>query len=263
MKKNYYFVIGQKNLMVAEAVKLLQENNAPFRCLEEPYIFTKDEEDELIKQGYEPYYVNVAYRSSYDGYYQINDSFLYKLYQMLEKKCTIYDMHYDVMMLCLGTYTWDWLANLRRFIQLGYAKTYVQKMQTENRLALGIDEQAEKMAEQAVNEALKNSVKPYDYLVVRWNYPVKNCDFECFLPVLDRVFWVQHFVNVLILTPNNAFYYGGQKTALEIFRNANCSTFCFEFSAGALYTLNEDSVNRAVKVLQDKTTELRKTGLLW
>lgn len=263
MEKNYYFVIGQKNLMVAEAVKFLQEKNAPFRCLEEPYIFNKDEEDALINQGYVPYYVNVAYRSSYDGYYQINDSFLYKLYQMFGVSSATIDWHYDVMMFCLGTLTWNWSANLQRFVQLGYDKGYVQKMQTENRLALGIDEQAEQTAEQAVNEALKNAVKPYDYLVVRWNYPAKNCDLETFLPVLDRVFWVQHFVNVLIITPDNAFYYGYKNVALDIFQNANCSTFYFGITSGAFYPLNEDSIGRAVQFIRQKTAELKKTGLLW
>ena len=48
MEKNYYFVIGQRNLMVVEAIKLLVEHKLPFKCLEAPYIFTKDEEDELI-----------------------------------------------------------------------------------------------------------------------------------------------------------------------------------------------------------------------
>ena len=65
--KNYYFVIGKKNLMVVEAVKLLIEHKLPFKCLEAPYIFTKDEEDELIAQGFVPYYVGVAYRDDMIG----------------------------------------------------------------------------------------------------------------------------------------------------------------------------------------------------
>ena len=263
MNKNYYFVIGKKSIMVAEAIKLLQEHHVPFKCLDDPYIFDKNEEDELMRQGYVPYYVNVAYRSSCDVYYQINDSFLYKLYQLLEKRCVMSDTHYDAMMFCVGTYTWDWSANLRRFVQIGYAKTYVQKMQAENRLALGIDEQAEHLAELAVSEALKNVTKNNDYLIIRWNYPAKNCDLETFLPVLDRVFWVQHFVNVLIITPDNAFYYGYKNVALDIFQNANCSTFYFGITSGAFYPLNEDSIGRAVQFIRQKTAELKKTGLLW
>ena len=263
MNKNYYFVIKKKGIMVVEAIKLLQEYHVPFKCLDDPYIFDKNEEDELMRQGYVPYYVNVAYRSSCDVYYQINDSFLYKLYQLLENRCVMSDTHYDAMMFCVGTYTWDWSANLRRFVQIGYAKTYVQKMQAENRLALGIDEQAEHLAELAVSEALKNVTKNNDYLIIRWNYPVKNCDFELFLPILDRVFWLQHFVNVLILTPNNAFYYGCQKVALEIFQNANCSTFYFGITSGAFYPLNEDSINRAINVLQEQKKKKKKAGLLW
>lgn len=263
MEKNYYFVIGQKNIMVAEAIKILQKSNLPFKCLKEPYLFTKDEEDALVQQGYEPYYVNVAFRSAHNVYYQISDSFLYKLYQWNSDKKAISDKHYDAMMFCLGTVSWNWATNLQNLVRLCQNKAYIQQLQAENRLALGIDKQAEQTAEQAVHETLKNATKPYDCLVVRWNYPAQNCDIETFLPILDRVFWVQHFVNVLVVTQKNVFYYGYQKMAMEVFQKFGISGFFDGYACGAMYPLDEEKIESVGNFFAEKTADLRKNGLLW
>lgn len=261
MEKNYYFVIGQRNLMVVEAIKLLVEHKLPFKCLEAPYIFTKDEEDELIAQGFVPYYVGVAYRG--DCYYhKITDAFLYKLLVMLNKG--ISDWPLAVLEYCCGnSHLGRGCVNVQDLIMGGYKRQEIEHLQTENRKALGFDEKAEASAQQALDEALAKAPQQPEYLVVNWDFKVSDVSFEGFLPILDRVFWLQRFVNVVIFAQNCAFYFGYQRIARALMPKWGCSSFCFGQCSAALYA--SDDVHKAwvAECLAAETAKLKAEGLLW
>lgn len=259
--ENYYFVIGKKNLMVVEAVKLLIEHKLPFKCLEAPYIFTKDEEDELIAQGFVPYYVGVAYRD--DGSYNtITDAFLYKLLTMLHEG--INDWPWAVLEYCCGNARLGRsCGNIQDLIMGGCKRHEIERLQSENRKALGFDEQAELSAKQAIEKAMTNSPKHPEYLVVDWDFKAGDVSFEGFLPILDRVFWLQRFMNVVIFAKDCAFYFGYQVIARALMPKLGCSSFCFGQCSAALYA--PDDVHKAwvAEVLAAETAKLKAEGLLW
>ncbi len=261
MEKNYYFVIGQKNLDVVEAIKLLDAHHLPYQCLEAPYIFTKNEEFELRQQGYEPHYINVAYRSCLLKKEEFNNSFLYQLLDFLGKP--ISDWRFDVMTYCEWPFEKEWANRLRSFVIRGCLRAYIEKLQAENRKALGFDDVAETTAEQAVAEAIKRFSSNRDYLIVHWNYFSKDSNFENFLPVLDRVFWLQNFVNVLIVTPECALYYGYRDIAREIVSFCTGTACINDNMTDFLYPIARHRMEDAEKFLKTKTAELRKAGLLW
>ena len=261
MEKNYYFIIGQKNLMVAEAIKVLAENNLPFKCLERPYIFTKNEENELIAQGFVPYYVGVAYRDII-YYDKLKDAFLCKLLWMLRKG--ISDWQFAVLEYCCGNPTLGrGGASLRDLIRSGYKRKEIELLQCENRKAMGFDAKVEAAAQQAVTEAIAKAPKQQDYLVVFWNFEVENVDFESFLPVLDRVFWLQRLMNVVIFAKNCAFYYGYRGIAKKLMFEWKMSSFCYGYCSGALYAQDEVHVANVVACLKQETAKLKAEGLLW
>lgn len=259
-QKKYYFVIGEKNLMVAEAIKLLTEYQLPFKCLEMPYIFTKDEEDELLAQGFVPYYVGVAYRNncSYD---KISDAFLYQLLMMLDKP--INDWQSAVLTYCCGNFASSWKLNLHDLIMSGQQRKDIERLQEENRRALGFDEQAELSAQQAVDEAMLKANKQENYLIIAWKYKAKYIDFEAFMPVLDRVFWRQRWINVVVFAENGAFYYGYNKIAEALLRKWKYTGFAAGCQSGALYAQDEEHKALIAEVLAAETAKLKDEGLLW
>lgn len=261
MGKNYYFVIGQKDLDVVEAIKLLDAYHLPYRCLESPYIFTKTEEDALKQQGYEPYYVHVTYRSFPDEEEKFDSSFLYRLIGLLNK--TIWDWQHDVMIYCERPFEKEWSNRLRGFVIRGCSRSYIEKLQAENRKALGFDNKAEERAIQAVDEAMKRFSSNRDYLIVYWDYDPESSEFESFLPVLDRVFWLQNFVNVLIETPKCALYYGYRDIACDMVAFATATACVMDNMTNFLYSIAHHRMEDAEKFLKTKTAELRKAGLLW
>lgn len=263
MEKKYYFVIGKQNIVIAEAVKVLKNCGALFKLLNAPYIFTKTEEDKLLAQGYTPFYIGVTHRNNNEEYTRMEDSVLYKVLQYAKKEFLITDWHYMVMDYYLGKFRFDWSCNLRKLIAVGNTRKEIVKLQRQNREAIGFDEEAEKSAQVAVDEALNTAGRRNDFLVIKWNYQTEDSDFENWLPILDRVFWIQNFVNVLIITPTNAAYYGYGHIAFKI--GGCCSkTSCTSGNMTQfLYPLNQDDILRAVRLLKKETTALRKEGLLW
>ena len=261
MKKNYYFVIGQKDLDVVEAIKLLEAYHLPYRCLETPYIFTKTEENELKQKGYEPYYVHVSYRSFPDEEEKFDSSFLYRLIGLLNK--TISDWQRDVMTYCERPFEKEWSNRLRGFVIRGCSRSYIEKLQAENRKALGFDDKAEEMAIQAVDEAMKRFSSNRDYLIVHWDYKPQSSEFEAFLPVLDRVFWLQNFVNVLIVTSECALYYGYRNIAWDMVTFGTATACVTDNITDFLYSIAHHRMEDAEKFLKPKTAELRNLGLLW
>lgn len=261
MEKNYYFVIGQKNLDVVEAIKLLEAYHLPYRCLEDPYIFTKTEEDALKQQGYEPYYVHVTYRSFPDGEEKFDSSFLYRLIGLLGK--TISDWQYNVMTYCEKPFAKEWSNRLRGFVIRGWSRSYIERLQAENRKALGFNDKAEETAIQAVAEAMRRFSSNRDYLIVHWDYKPKHSEFEAFLPVLDRVFWWQNFVNVLIVTPECALYYGYRDIARDMVTFATATACVTDNMTDFLYSIAHHRMDEAERFMQTKTAELRNAGLLW
>lgn len=261
MEKKYYFVIGAKNVVIAEAVKVLEEKGAAFCQLDPPYIFTRDEAVDLAMQGYTLVYLGVTYRSENTEYMQITDSPLYKVLQLTGSEFSITDRQYMAMDYYLGKFCFDWAANLRKLIAAGWSKEEIVRLQRQNREALGLGEEAEKTAQKAVDRAL--SGKKTDFLVIEWNYKNESTDFENWLPVLDRVFWIQNFVNVLIITPYNAAYYGYGRIAAQIGSCASLTSCSGGNLAQFLYPLAENDKCRAVDLLKTETALLRKNGLLW
>ena len=261
MEKNYYFVIGQKNLDVVEAIKLLEAYHLPYRCLESPYIFTKTEEDALKQQGYEPYYVHVTYRSFPDGEEKFDSSFLYRLIGLLGK--TFSDWQYDVMTYCEKPFAKEWSNRLRGFVIRGCSRAYIEKLQAENRKALGFNDKAEETAIQAVDEAMKRFSSNRDCLIVHWDYKPESSEFESFLPVLDRVFWLQNFVNVLIVTPECALYYGYRNIACDMVTLGTATACVTDNMTDFLYSIAHHRMDEAERFMQTKTAELRNAGLLW
>lgn len=247
--------------MVVEAIKLLIEHKLPFKCLEAPYIFTKDEEDELIAQGFVPYYVGVAYRD--DCYYQnIPEAFLYKLLTMLHGG--ISDWLWAVLEYCCGDpHQGRGCVNVQDLIMGGYKRQEIERLQTENRKALGFDEKAEALAQQALDEALAKTPQQPEYLVVDWDFKVSDVSFEGFLPILDRVFWLQRVANVVVFAQNCAFYFGCQPIARALMPKWGCSSFCFGQCCAALYA--PDDVHKAwvAECLAAETAKLKAEGLLW
>lgn len=260
MEKKYYFVIGAKNVVIAEAVKVLEEKGAAFRQLDPPYIFTQDEVADLEKKGYTLVYLGVTYRSENTEYMQITDSPLYKVLQLTGSEFSITDRQYMAMDYYLGKFRFDWAANLRKLIAAGWSKEDIVRLQRQNREALGFDEEAENTAQKAVDQALSCKT---DFLVVEWNYKNESTDFENWLPILDRIFWIQNFVNVLIITPHNAAYYGYGRIAAQIGSCASLTSCSGGNLAQFLYPLAENDKCRAVDLLKTETALLRKNGLLW
>ena len=260
MEKKYYFVIGAKNVVIAEAVKVLEEKGAAFRQLDPPYIFTQDEVIDLQMQGYTLVYLGVTYRSENKEYMQITDSPLYKVLQLTGSEFSITDRQYMAMDYYLGKFRFDWAVNLRKLIAAGWSKEEIVRLQRQNREALGFDEEAENTAQKAVDQALSGKT---DFLVVEWNYKNESTDFENWLPILDRIFWIQNFVNVLIITPHNAAYYGYGRIAAQIGSCASLTSCSGGNLAQFLYPLAENDKCRAVDLLKTETALLRKNGLLW
>lgn len=261
MEKKYYFVIGAKNVVIAEAVKVLEEKGAAFRQLDPPYIFTQDEVDDLQKQGFTPVYLGVAYRSENMEYTRITDSPLYKVLQLTGSEHAATEWQYMAMEYYLGKLRFDWSGNLRKLIAAGWSKEDIVKLQRQNREALGFGEEAENTAQKAVEQAW--SGRKTDLLVIKWDYKNKSTDFENWLPVLDRVFWIQNFVNVLIITPSNAAYYGYRNIALNIIGCTGVSSSVGGSLAQILYPLAEENKQRIIKFLKTETALLRKNELLW
>ncbi len=261
MEKKYYFVIGAKNVVIAEAVKVLEEKGAAFRQLDPPYIFTQDEVDDLQKQGFTPVYLGVAYRSEDMEYTQITDSPLYKVLQLTGSQFNITDWQYMAMEYYLGKFRFDWSGNLRKLIAAGWSREDIVKLQRQNREALGFGEEAENTAQKAVEQAW--SGRKTDFLVIKWDYKNESTDFENWLPILDRVFWIQNFVNVLIITPHNAAYYGYGSIAEKIGSCASLTSCCGGNLAQFLYPLTYSDKCRAVNLLKTETALLRKNELLW
>ena len=263
MEEKYYFVIGERNIVVAETIKVLESCGAAFRLLEKPYIFTRDEEEKLLEQGFKPVYIGVSYRSDTAEYNRVEDSVLYKALQYAKKEFSINDWQYMVMEYYLGRFHLDWSCNLRKLIAAGNSRKEIVKLQRQNREAIGFDEEAEKSAQVAVDEALNTAGRRNDFLVIKWNYQTEDSDFENWLPILDRVFWIQNFVNVLIITPYNAAYYGYGSIAFQIIACCN-STGCASGNlAEFLYPLSKDDILRTIRFLKKESSTLRKEGLLW
>lgn len=261
MEKRYYFVIGAKNVVIAEAVKVLEEKGAAFRQLDPPYIFTQDEAIDLVMQGYTLVYLGVAYRSEDMEYTRITDSPLYKVLQLTGSEYAATDWQYMAMDYYLGKFRFDWSGNLRKLIAAGWSKEDIVKLQRQNREALGFDEEVENTAQKAVDQAL--SGRKTDFLVIKWDYKNESTDFENWLPVLDRIFWIQNFINVLIITPHNAAYYGYGRIAAQIGSCASLISCSDGNLAQFLYPLAENDKCRAVDLLKTETALLRKNGLLW
>ena len=126
MEEKYYFVIGERNIVVAETIKVLESCGAAFRLLEKPYIFTRDEEEKLLEQGFKPVYIGVSYRSDTAEYNRVEDSVLYKVLQYAKKEFSINDWQYMVMEYYLGRFHLDWSCNLRKLIAAGNSRKEIK-----------------------------------------------------------------------------------------------------------------------------------------
>ena len=102
-----------------------------------------------------------------------------------------------------------------------------------------------------------------DYLIVHWDYKPESSEFESFLPVLDRVFWLQNFVNVLIETPKCALYYGYRDIACDMVAFATATACVMDNMTNFLYSIAHHRMDEAERFMQTKTAELRNAGLLW
>ena len=262
MDEKYYFIISQKSIMSSEIISFLEKKKVPYKMVP----FGKErEEAEKISNQYTPIFIGnrgIGCEGFLYPYYNEIESPLFKTYQLFGALEKLEDWHYQIMSFCKGILEYTWDANLRLLIQMGYSKKEIQDLQNKNRESMEFPEMMEKAAQNAVENSLVGSDK--SLLVINWDIEECLFSFEKWLPVLDRVFWLQTNINVLIFTPKQGFYYGYRDIAMELMKSSGYTSMTLSGRSltylGSLDRLKKYQIEQDIRSLIKKKI---KQGLIY
>lgn len=259
--KNYYFV-GGKGAVSAEILKILQENNLPYKRVEAGefsfYPLEEKDTEQVKQQGYFPIAILCSCSSStaecWNGYcYKHNASPLERLAAREQIELSDWQnlvLFNDEDRYKEYPYSTQIMADLCRYGS--FSRGEIDKVRAYDRREKGISEEEEL----ATEHCLDTYCSKQRGLLIVTNLPHKK-----YRAVLDRAFWLQPLQNIVIFTQEKTFLYAGfADICFHLMREGYVQTCYFCYSEGSYKTAEEQQ-----KIIQKLTalSRLKKIdGLL-
>ena len=265
--KNYYFFIGQMNACTAITIDLIKKHKASYEIV--PFdnscncYKADDKVEKAMQDGYTPVFIGMNYKfgKSFDYPYQSEYASPFCEVQKLFNDFECSRIQNFVLVYTMQPLLFLWSEQIPKLVISGASKAEIVEIQNLDEKARGY-----------TPEMLKNIdalLEPFKYLSARSRGLIvlelksETLDDQILIPILNRCFWLQRYLNVMVISKKMITYYGYRDIVDKLQEETGLACgFAHYNLLDVIGNLTPEDISKFKKIAETETKKKYKDFLL-